>query len=198
MKKTLTIALAMLLVAAVSIAGTLAYLTSTSAEVKNTFTVGNVAITLDEKDVNNSSEDAERVIANEYHLLPGAQYMKDPTVHVAASSEDCYVFVKVVNGLGTAEAPAEGIGTIAQQMLKSGWIEIAAKPGYFYYGNDQGAQRVVDGGDFPVFQAFAIKGELSDSAYDDLKNAEITIKAFAIQYQGLTLEEAIAQFPEGF
>lgn len=105
MKKTrvlLTLACAVLLVAA-SVLGTLAYLTS-SESARNTFTVGQVHITLDEARINASGEpvgkegevvselaQAERVRANSYHLLPGHRYTKDPTVTVLKGSEESYV-----------------------------------------------------------------------------------------------------------
>ena len=97
MKKTKAILMALcaVLLVAASVMGTLAYLTSTD-EVVNTFTVGNVVITMDETDFDNSTPTAERDKANVYHLLPGHEYVKDPIVHVDADSEDCYLFVEVV------------------------------------------------------------------------------------------------------
>ncbi|MFR6087431.1 MAG: SipW-dependent-type signal peptide-containing protein [Oscillospiraceae bacterium] len=82
-KPLLTLCCALLLVAA-GVFGTLAYLTGTDT-VNNTFTVGNVKITLDEAKVTTDGtpvEGADRVKANEYHLLPGHTYTKDPTVTV--------------------------------------------------------------------------------------------------------------------
>lgn len=86
---------AVLLVAA-SVLGTMAYLTSTD-EVENTFTVGNVKITLDEAKVNadGTLSGNERVKGNEYKLMPGHTYLKDPTVTVKAPSVDSYVRMKV-------------------------------------------------------------------------------------------------------
>lgn len=81
------------LLAAVSIFGTLAYLTDKDTAT-NTFTVGSVGLKLDEAKVNTdgslSTQDV-RVKENEYHLLPGHTYYKDPTVTVDAGSEDAYV-----------------------------------------------------------------------------------------------------------
>ena len=71
-----------------SVLGTMAFLTSKD-KVNNTFTVGNVAITLDEAkvtDAGNPVEGADRVKANIYKLIPGHEYTKDPTVHVTANS----------------------------------------------------------------------------------------------------------------
>ena len=96
-RKILVSLAALALVAAISIGGTLAYLTSKD-EVVNTFTVGNVAIKLDEAKVNTDGtpvEGADRVKGNEYHLLPGHTYTKDPTVTVEKGSDASYVRMKV-------------------------------------------------------------------------------------------------------
>ena len=100
MKKTskaLLLTLCAVLLVAASVMGTMAYLTSTD-EVVNTFTVGKVAIKLDEAKVNADGtpvEGAARVQGNEYHLLPGHTYTKDPTVTVLQGSEESYVRLKV-------------------------------------------------------------------------------------------------------
>ena len=54
-KKALLLSLCAVMLVTASVLGTMAYLTSTD-EVVNTFTVGNVAITLDETDVDNSTQ----------------------------------------------------------------------------------------------------------------------------------------------
>lgn len=95
--KALLLTLCAVLLVAASVMGTMAYLTSTD-EVNNTFTVGNVKITLDEAKVNTDgtlATPAERVKANEYKLLPGHTYTKDPTVTVIKGSESSYVRMKV-------------------------------------------------------------------------------------------------------
>ena len=84
-------------VAAISVAGTLAYLTDQDSVV-NTFTVGKVQITLDETKVNSDGtvvEGAERVRENEYHLIPGQTYTKDPMITVEENSEEAYVRMMV-------------------------------------------------------------------------------------------------------
>lgn len=92
---------AVLLVAA-SVLGTMAYLTD-SKDVKNTFTVGNVAIKLDEAKVDENGTQVvdkdgnpvARVTRNAYKLLPGHTYVKDPTVTVLKPSVASYVRMKV-------------------------------------------------------------------------------------------------------
>ena len=91
--KVLITALCAVLLVIVSVLGTLAYLTSQD-EVVNTFTVGKVNISLDEAAVNADGTEiagADRVKENNYHLIPGQTYIKDPTLTVKAKSEDSYV-----------------------------------------------------------------------------------------------------------
>lgn len=105
--KALLMSLCAVLLVAASVLGTMAYLTD-SKDVKNTFTVGNVAITLDEAKVDDNGNainkqgnrvtnlaDAERVPGNAYKLLPGHTYVKDPTVTVLKPSVESYVRMKV-------------------------------------------------------------------------------------------------------
>ena len=100
-KRFLGTVLSLTLVSCISVMGTLAYLTDRDS-VANTFTVGNVDITLNEADVDENGKEiagAGRVTENEYHLIPGMKYDKDPTVTVNEGSEESYVrmIMKVQN-----------------------------------------------------------------------------------------------------
>lgn len=180
MKKTLTVLLALVLVIAMSVAGTMAYLTSTTDTVTNSFTVGNVAITLDEAKVNEYGElDAsatDRVKANTYKLIPGHSYTKDPTVHVAAGSEDCWLFVQVVNGISGLEAATvtDGYKTIADQMTANGWTAVTDATNVYAYNT-----KVSAGANVVVFNQFKIAGGADVSTVTE--NTQITIKAYAVQ-----------------
>ena len=77
-KRFVAILLCVTLVALAAIGATFAYLTDTKT-VDNTFTMGNVAIKLDETNVNDPTGD--RVTSNAYHVYPGAVVKKDPIVH---------------------------------------------------------------------------------------------------------------------
>ena len=95
--KALLLTLCAVLLVAASVLGTMAYLTSTDS-VENTFTVGKVKINLDEAKVDadgKADTTADRVKANEYKLMPGHTYTKDPTVTVEKGSESSYVRMKV-------------------------------------------------------------------------------------------------------
>lgn len=82
-KKILVPVVATLMMVSGLVGGTLAYLTDTTEEVKNTFTVGNVNIDLTE------SEDLN------LKMVPGNTITKDPKVTVSAGSETCYLFVDI-------------------------------------------------------------------------------------------------------
>ncbi len=84
--KLMIMAICLLLVLNLSIFTTMAWMTDT-AEVVNTFTVGKVDITLEETDVDNDGKKDR----NEYHLIPGKEYIKDPTMTILARSEESYV-----------------------------------------------------------------------------------------------------------
>lgn len=112
MKKALALLLCAVLLVAGSVLGTLAYLSSTTEVVENTFTVGDVVIWLDEKDVDNSEDGGDellfegRDLANHYaeegeidlKLLPGRELTKDPTVWVKSDSEAAYIRMIVTVG----------------------------------------------------------------------------------------------------
>ncbi|MBQ3198941.1 MAG: hypothetical protein IJB67_01045 [Firmicutes bacterium] len=97
-RKVLALTLCAIALVGASVMGTMAYLTDNDT-VTNTFTVGNVDIMLDERDVDNDDNNSDnrevdgvvRDKANAYNLLPGHTYIKDPTVTVVQGSEDAYV-----------------------------------------------------------------------------------------------------------
>lgn len=82
-KKSLALVLALAMIVVCVVGGTLAWLTATTPEVKNTFTAGDINITLAE------SENLD------LKMIPGYTIAKDPKVTVKAGSEKCYLFVKV-------------------------------------------------------------------------------------------------------
>lgn len=174
MKKTLTIILAFALVIAMSVAGTVAYLTSQDS-VTNTFTVGKVKITLDEAEVdaNGAVTSAERVKTNSYKLIPGHTYTKDPIIHVDASSEKCWLFVKVENGISAIE---DSTNTIEAQLAAKGWSAVTTAAGVYAY-----KESVAGGTNVPVFGSFKIAGTADVANYE---NATVVVTAYAVQADG--------------
>ena len=183
--KALLLTLCAVLLVTASMLGTMAYLTST-ASVENTFTVGSVAITLDETDVDNSTADANRDQANSYKLMPGHTYTKDPTIHVAAASEDCYLFVKVANEI----TAIEGETTVAAQMTAKGWVAVDGVTGVYVYTQSNAPAVVAGGSNVTVFDNFTISGTVDNATLATYNNKTITVTAYAIQADGFDNAEA--------
>lgn len=179
-KKALLLSLCAVLLVTASVLGTVAYLTSTD-KVVNTFTVGNVAITLDETDVDNSTPgDDDRDKANSYKLLPGHTYTKDPIIHVGANSEDCYLFVKVENGI----ADIEGETTVANQMTAKGWTPVNGVNNVYVYMKSDKLAVVKGDTDVNVFDNFIVDGEVNNNTLANYADKTITVTAYAIQADG--------------
>lgn len=190
-KKIIALLLCAVLLVAGSVAGTLAYLTSKTGPVNNTFSAGNVAITLDEAKVTTAGvKDGDtRVTENEYHLLPGSTYVKDPTVHVDEDSEACWIFVEVNNGIADIEADT----TIAAQMSAKGWSKITDSQNRNIYAHNSthaGGDNVV------VFENFTIKGDVENVALAGYAEKEITVTAYAVQ--SVNMESAQAAWNATF
>ena len=184
---TMSVVACALLLVVGSIAGTVAYLTSQSEAVKNTFTVGKISITLDEKDTDNSTSDKDRDILNTYHLLPGETYEKDPTVHVAANSEDAWLFVKVENSLANIE---DANNTIASQINDKGWTTVIStsesvvngvKTVTTVYAYKEIVTKSNEIQDKVVFEKIVIASGVMNSVLDAHADANVTVTAYAVQ-----------------
>ncbi len=185
--KAIALTLCAVLLVVASVMGTMAYLTSKDT-VTNTFTVGNVSITLDEAKVDKYGtvvEGADRVDANSYDLVPGHTYTKDPTVTVAANSEPCYVFVKVENGLSGFEATNN---TIASQITNTNqWTALEGNDGVYYKEVVASAKDTT----LVVFSSFTLSDTANNvNGWNNLGNANITVKAYAIQQDGFETASA--------
>ncbi|MBQ2960411.1 MAG: hypothetical protein IJE09_04220 [Oscillospiraceae bacterium] len=176
MKKMLMMALAVILVVVISVSGTMAYFTDTEAVV-NTFTVGNIDITLDEKE----DEDGDGKVTFE-NILPGQTYDKHPVVTVLKDSEKCYVFVKVENGLKDIETKTAA-DTIDGQLKAKNWIVLDAdkQPGVYYKVVEKSA---VDQ-PFAVFESFTVREDAKNADMQAVDNKTIEITAYAVQAAGI-------------
>ena len=177
-RKALMLVLCAALLVSATVMGTLAYLQDTTEVVENTFSVGQVKIDLDEAEVDvygEAVEGAARVKANNYKLIPGHTYTKDPTVHVEEGSEVSYVFVKVENGIADIEAADN---TIAAQIAANGWTALGGVDNVFYQAGVDAREDAVD---LVVFESFVIADNAELVGY---ANAQVNITAYAIQADG--------------
>ena len=164
-----------------SIAGTLAYMKD-SVTVQNTFTAGNVAITMDEANVDlygvpSGTRNAEGT-GNEYKLIPGRTYTKDPVIRVEAGSEACYVFFKLENELldnnGNSIANFDINGT--------NWQLVDGETNVYYYKDI-----LVAGDTCTAFTKFEIanNADVAPFATGGSKEAAVVnVTAYAVQADG--------------
>ena len=190
-RKIIALLLCAILLVGASVAGTVAYLTSQS-EVVNTFTVGKVIITLDEKDVDEDSYEDDNVTvdgvdrdkANAYTLIPGKKYEKDPVIHVDSTSESCWVFVKVINDIEKFEAKTtagdNAYTDIAGQIAANNWTALNGVANVYYKEYEEGQADK----DLEVFQGFTLSDEAQDiEGWNSIdENTKITVIGYAVQY----------------
>lgn len=198
--KAILMALCAVLLVAASVMGTLAYLTSTDT-VTNTFTVGKVEIKLDEAKVDGNGkaltgESAERVAGNEYHLLPGHTYDKDPMVTVQKGSESCYVKMTVTftkaNELDAIFAPnGANMLSIFKGYDDTNWISKgntkdanANTRTYEFWYKEAVAAPTADVKLDALFDQIVVPGSITNDQLATIKDMTITVNAYAIQADG--------------
>lgn len=202
--KALILTLCAVLLVTASMLGTMAYLTST-ASVENTFTVGSVAIKLDEAKANPDGslvENADRVKGNSYKLLPGHTYNKDPMVTVLSGSEPSYVKMTVTfskaDELDAIFAPTgANLTSIFNGYNPTKWIykdntedaTANTRTYEFWYNGTVGAPD----GDIALdalFDSITVPGTITNEQLATIKGMTITVNAYAIQADGFADAEA--------
>lgn len=101
--RVLTLILATVLIVGGVVSGTFAWLIAETSPVVNTFSYGDIDLELEEtktdKKGNPVDEDGDgpdkTTGGNEYEMIPGKEYLKDPTATVLAGNEECWLFVKL-------------------------------------------------------------------------------------------------------
>ena len=104
----------MFVVLAASIGGTVAWLTDKTDTIENTFTAGDINITLDET-------------TTDYKMVPGADIAKNPKVTVEEDSEDCYLFVKIEESTN-----AKFSDFMTYEIDNTVWSPLTDVPGVYY------------------------------------------------------------------
>ncbi len=123
MKKKIIVAVsALALVLVLAIGGTVAWLMDTSDTVTNTFTYGDINITLTETATDLDSDD--NATTNTYKMVPGNTITKDPKITVAADSEACWLFVKIEK--------SDNFDTFMTYEMAEGWAALDNNSGVYY------------------------------------------------------------------
>lgn len=172
--RILLTAVAALLLVVMAVGGTLAWLVDTTEKVENTFTTTDIEITLDEAS------------AKTFELIPGTTYEKNPVATVKAGSENCYLYVEVVEA-GTIEG-------VIEYAIREGWTKLTGvtgpNGGTVYYWKDIITQSTAD---TPIYILAAqgtysnggvvIPDTLTDENMEaaEFKAPKLTFYAYAIQ-----------------
>lgn len=205
-----------LLVAAVAVGGTLAYLSDTSNQVTNTFNVGtgyidddvHQGLWLDEVDI--TKDDGSRTEkGNDYlDLLPGDEVEKDPTFHITKGSVESYVIARVT---GVQDAMAAGYifkDADGEVGFNDVWVKVAdlngstvdptfgGADGYYIYCGEDGAPITVDASKaeadvnlVPMFNTVELNGDITDLAA--VAKQTVKVQGVAVQADNNTAEGAL-------
>ena len=113
MKRVLLTASLMVLVAVVSIGGTIAWLQDGTETITNTFAPTGIGITLKE------------TVENEFDLIPSKEYKKDPVVTVVGSDKnvDIYLFVKFEEIAPTGKTPKDYLNYTSTLTTANAWTQ---------------------------------------------------------------------------
>ena len=179
-----------------TIGGTLAWLMAETDPLVNTFTVGDITLSLSEPNFPESKT---------MKFLPGQSFTKDPTVTVTAGSVPCYVrafmviwwdesadplfdaedsdswfglpndYKWTVSGLydNTGDTDNDGKGEVLGIVMEYRYPEIV---------DASNANQVLQ----PLFSSINVPGHLSTEQYRSLNNFKLTILAQAVQSDGFS------------
>lgn len=174
--KTLVALLSLVLLLGCSLSGTLAWLADKTDPVTNTFTVGDIDITLVET-------------TTDYKIVPGVNIAKDPKVTVEADSEACWLFVKVDEDNWPTFTESDGTTTTRKvdYAIATGWTKLTGVEGvdnvyYRQVGASDKAQEFYVLADNTVTVSDTLtKGELQKIT----TNPTLTFTAYAVQQEGV-------------
>ena len=203
MKKKKTILAALVLLLVVAVGGAIAYFTDTDTKT-NTFTIGNVDISLTEDgwaalaDANNN--DIPDVAED---MMPGESVTKDPIINNLSTKNPAYVFAKVEVPCTTIVAPATTSEELFTYTTNAGWTElssaaVACTSGetathVYYYGTGGTLTALAKAADAstptttsnPVFSSVTLRSTLKGN--EGLTgNKNIVVTGYGIQTEGLT------------
>lgn len=166
--KTFVVMLALVLVIGCAVGGTVAWLVSSTNAVVNTFTYGDINITLGE------------TTGSDYKIIPGVNIDKNPKVTVKKDSEACWLFVKV-------EKEGMFVANKVTYSIADGWTKGDGTniPANVYY---RAVDAVKNDTDFAVLKdnKIYVSEELSKSDIQSITaQPKLTFTAYAVQKDGI-------------
>lgn len=182
-KSIFTLTAAFVLVAALSIGGTLAWLTAQTNTITNTFTGSDITVKLEETTEN-------------YKMVPGATIKKDPKATVVEGSENCWLFVEIT------KSTTPKLDDYITYTVASPWAPIEEGSNVYYIKVD-GTTATVNT-PYPILtnNQVTVKDNVTEAMMDAI-NAEgadkptLSFKVYAVQLEaGETAAKAWDARPE--
>lgn len=180
-KKLAIMIATLVLVLCTVIGGTLAWLVAETKPVVNTFTYGDINITLEETDTNKDGDDDPNT--NTYPMVPGHTIAKDPKVTFKASSENAWLFVKL-------EKTANFDDFMTYEMA-DGWTKLDTVDGVYYRevskADTDAVFTVLKGDDENPDGKVTVKNEVTKEMLNALdangasNYPKLTVTAYAVQ-----------------
>ena len=198
MKKKLTLVVAFVLVFALGVAGTFAYLTAKTDAVVNTFTVGEVGdLSLTETTGSNAQGQG-----GAHKIIPGVPTSKDPKVSYAAEETDeaVYVFVKIEADAWSFDADSNTYtylqndkACLSWSVNTTDWTAVSGSTGVYYKalaaGTDLAATSVITNDQIAVNGTNVTEANINNVATGA---GSLTFTAYAIQQAGFDGDVAAA------
>lgn len=149
---------------------------------------GNVVVT--DKDGNTIVVEPDKDNENDYNLIPGAEYLKDPTITVKADSEECYVRFRVgFSALPEGASAEDAFASLVKDLNEENWKYVKT--------NDDGELEFwyVENGEFvtvepsksydkelpALFETVGVPGEVTSEQLQEIAGMQMIIEGDAIQ-----------------
>lgn len=192
----LMLVLALALIVGVAGGATFAWLTAKTDPVVNTFTYGDINITLAES------------TGSDYKIIPGVNIGKDPKVTVKAGSEACWLFVKVEEEKWPELTYVNKDGKAVRKVnydIADGWTALTGVENVYYRTIDDAVTAdtefyVLKGNDTYPNGVITVSDTLTKKDISRISTTpppKLSITAYAIQKDGMgTAAEAWAAIPD--
>lgn len=207
-KSFVTMAASLSMLAVVGAGSTLAYLSSTTGTLVNTFSTASgytgeeQAVQIQETKLDTEekySYGQDEFTGNAYtDLLPGDSVKKDPNVLLGENSIDSYVFIQVTgaDALIATDNDGDQAGDFTIDAFNTKWEKVddgQGLDGYYVYkaGTGEDAYKVIAGTQTEdLFTTVTYNKEVT--ADEAVELPEITLTAYAVQYKNVSLTDATA------
>lgn len=188
--KMLAVFMSVILAVGCVAGGTVAWLVAETEDVVNTFTFGDINIKLDETKLTPDGKPADEngnelpdgaapvktTEGNDYKIVPGTEYLKDPAITVLANSEECWLFVTVSESGASSVTVDNGEGqapTVTDYTFDD-FVEYEMAEGWNVLKDENGNDVLTAEGAAVYYRS--IKMADADTIVPVLKDNKVTVK----------------------